>query len=122
MSENAVYTSNERGARRAVLTYGPVLTLVLLVVLSVRGNLAGPDLVAWSMAAAVLWSPLPISLPAVLLDRERDTAAVPGFGLARAVALMPWLMFSPASAVRRSAVASVVSWLALLGGLLLLNR
>jgi hypothetical protein len=115
-------TTSNGALRPAILTFGPLLTLVVLAALVSNGDLVGRDLTVWSAGAAVLWSPLPISVPAVLLDHERDTALTDVPWLRRAVLLMPWLMFSSRSAARSLATRSMVSFGALVIGLLVISH
>ena len=86
------------------------MTLLLLVTLSSRGVIADEGWAVWLVVASVAWSPLPLSIPAVLLDHERDTALVGRGFVVRSVALVPWLMFSSRSSVRGLMTTSVVMW------------
>jgi hypothetical protein len=94
-----------RAVRLAVLAVGPLLTLGLL------SRVGAPETGAVSLAAVLLWSPLFCSLPALLLQHERDIA----LGNIRAswwrgLKLLPYLAASPDSTVRPEIVVSVVSW------------
>ena len=94
-----------------VLAGGPVLTVHLLLAAAARGSLALP---VWMYLATALlfWSPLPFSIPAVLLDNYRD-AYLPGARgparLVRAVLLPGWLL-SRASGVRVEFAASLAGF------------
>lgn len=71
----------------ALLALAPVATVWVLAEAYNLG-LPGTDIVPlsyWLWAAVLAWSPLPLSLPAVLLERDRD-AALPGYrGFGRVV-------------------------------------
>jgi hypothetical protein len=102
-----------------VLALGPVATVVaLLVAHSSQAGQAGTLLGAAPMStyltvALLAWSPLPFSVPAVLMDSARD-AALPGFSgsgrLVRGLALVPYMVFrGPA---RTEMAASLLGFLA----------
>lgn len=97
------------------LAAGPFLTLAVLYAAADRAVF--PDtFLTWGMAAAALaWSPLPGSLPAVLLDEDRAAALPNAPRLVRAVALVPWMLLrSPARVEMAVSLAgfSVLAWLA----------
>lgn len=76
------------------------------------GMLLAPDTVAYAtLAVLVLWSPLPISLPAVLLGDARDGFRPGAYGVRRSLALYPYLL-GPTSPVRVEAWAHVIGFLA----------
>lgn len=97
-STTAPAATAPRGWALAVLTGGPVAT-----VLGLQALYAAPDQTVLSAAplwmylvvAVVMWSPLPFSLPAVLLERARDEA-LPGYEgparLLRAALLVPYML------------------------------
>jgi len=76
------------------------------------GMLFATDTVAYAtLAVLLLWSPLPISLPAVLLGDARDGFRPGAYGVRRALALYPYLL-GPTSPVRIESWAHVVGFLA----------
>lgn len=87
--------------------FGLCLLLLLGPVLSVEaaryaaGSTYLPaDLLGYVLIAALLlWSPAPISLPAVLLSDARDGFRTGAYGIRRSIALYPYLL-SRSSGVR----------------------
>lgn len=106
----------------ALLTLGPVATVIALmagVTLPTSTPLGAAPLSTYLIVALLAWSPLPLSLPAVFLERARDEA-LPGYtGLGRLVrgALLvpymvtrsPWRVEFLASLVG-FAIAVAVAW------------
>jgi len=98
-----------RSFRLAVLALGPVVT-----VLFTRNLGTGVETASVEAAVALLWSPLFFSIPALLLQNERD-AALPlerNF-LVRGIKLIPHLL-ARTSPVRVETAVSVASWVLLL--------
>lgn len=96
-----------RVPRLALLALGPLLSLVALEGASGDIGIAG-----LSMLAILAWSPLPIGIPALLLQRERDAALAHyegvGGSAARGVLLIPHLLTRPG--VRLEMAISLVAW------------
>lgn len=100
---------------------GPLGTVVALQYLYAAGAqwLAAAPLSMWLTVAVVVWSPLPFSLPAVILERERDDA-LPGYrGLGRVVRaalLVPHMLTRSPARVEFAvslvgfAVAAIAAW------------
>lgn len=67
-----------------------------------------------ALVTALAWSPLFFSVPALLLQRERDRFAPAATGplasLWRAVRLIPHLALSPRSTVRLESSVSILVW------------
>jgi len=98
-----------RVLRLAVLLLGPVVTLAF----STRiGASVESDSIA--TAVALLWSPLFFSIPALMLQNDRD-AALPfeRNSLVRGIKLVPYLL-SKQSQVRVETIVSTAMWLWLL--------
>lgn len=99
-------------ARLAALAAGPFLTLGLLQAVT-RSTHPGewPVIV---LVTALAWSPLFFSIPALLLQNERDAFAPEATGpvssLVRAVRLIPHLALSVASPVRLEMAVSILAW------------
>ena len=98
-----------------LLLVGTVLTVTLLADAIGNGTLSVLTPTHYLGAALLFWSPLPFSIPAVLLEGHRDAALPQMRGLVgwpvRAVALLPYLLFSPRSQVRVEVAASLVGFL-----------
>lgn len=96
-----------RAPRLVVLALGPLLTLALLGGASGDIGIAG-----LSMLAMLAWSPLPIGIPALLLQRERDAALAHYDGVAgsivRGALLVPHLLAQ--SGVRLEMAISLITW------------
>lgn len=104
-----------------LLVLGPALTMFALTASLTAHlpamNAATPATYAW--VALIAWSPLPFSIPAVVLEKARD-AALPGFsGLGRAtraVLLVPYMLTRSPARVEFAgsliglALAFVVAW------------
>ena len=96
--------------RMLVLAVGPVATVLVLLGAAQRAEF--PDIFAHVAAwvALVMWSPLPASLPAILLDADRDAALPQMARPVRAFALIPYMLWrSPA---RVEVGLSLVGWAA----------
>lgn len=105
----------------AVLFAGPVLTVAGVITGVASGELMWQSAEPWMylLVALAVWSPLPFSVPAVLLDDARD-AALPGYRglgrLVRAVRLVPHMVWrSPArveftASLAGFALAVAVAW------------
>jgi hypothetical protein len=75
-----------------ILISGPLLSIAGCYILVMRGMLH-PSLLSWAMASVVLaWSPLPVSVAAMVMDEERSSALVELRGVKRAVLLYPELL------------------------------
>jgi hypothetical protein len=98
-----------RVLRLAVILLGPVVTLAF------AGRIGtGVETASIETAVMLLWSPLFFSIPALMLQNERD-AALPlerNF-LVRGIKLLPYLL-SKQSPVRAESIVSTVMWLWLL--------
>lgn len=74
---------------------GPLVTVAALHAAAAHGLLTVAPLRTYLLVALLFWSPLPFSIPAVLLDSFRD-AALPGWRgparLVRGVLLLPVLL------------------------------
>lgn len=96
-----------RVLRVAVILLGPVVTLIF-------AGRTGVETASVETAVMLLWSPLFFSIPALMLQNERD-AALPlerNF-LVRGIKLIPYLL-SKNSPVRTESIISTVMWLWLL--------
>jgi hypothetical protein len=99
---------------RVLLALGPVVMMTALWAWTATSRQA-PGL-AIPMAAAILvaWSPLFLSIPALLLQDARDAALDSWRGplgsLARGVVLIPYLLLSPQSTIRRETAISLVGF------------
>lgn len=96
-----------RVLRLVVLLLGPVVTLAF-------AGRTGVETASIETAVMLLWSPLFFSIPALMLQNERD-AALPlerNF-LVRGIKLLPYLL-SKNSPVRAESIVSTVMWLWLL--------
>ena len=75
-----------------LLIAGPLLSIAGCYILVMRGMLH-PTLLSWAMASVVLaWSPLPVSVAAIVMDNERSNTLVELRGVRRAVMLYPALL------------------------------
>ena len=107
-----VMTPAAASRRMTALAFGPVLTVLALLLAASEATFVDTYLTYGLWAAVVLWSPLPMSVPAVLLDHDRDMALPHLSRTVRVVALVPWMLTrSPARTEMR---VSVVLWAALL--------
>lgn len=98
-----------RVLRLAVLLLGPIVTLAF----SARIG-TGIETASIETAVMLLWSPLFFSIPALMLQHQRD-AALPGIRnpLVRGIKLLPYLL-SKQSPVRAESIVSTGMWLWLL--------
>lgn len=97
-----------KAIRLAILAVGPVLTMIVLTRLP-----AGTDASTVSTLMVLLWSPLFFSVPALLLQRERDQA-LPDTSISVRWAKLLWYMAaSPQSTVRTETTVSLIAWAAL---------
>lgn len=95
-----------RVARLGVLLLGPVVAMALAARIG-----SGVETASIETALMLLWSPLFFSIPALLLQHDRD-AALPlerNF-LVRGVKLLPYLL-SKQSPIRAESIVSTVMWL-----------
>lgn len=102
-----------RPAALLVLLIGPLLSVMALQAwFAVPGtSLHAAPLSMYLLVAVLVWSPLPFSLPAVLLERARDEA-LPGYRglgrLRRAALLVPHMLTR--SSARVEFAASLVGF------------
>lgn len=68
-------TKQVPAATVALLAVGPILSVLTVLALPATNGGGTWPVWAWLAAVLVVWSPLPISLPAVMLDTYRDSAA-----------------------------------------------
>lgn len=99
-----------------VVALGPLAT-VLAIMSAVGGDHVSAAQLPMVLAVAlVFWSPLPMSIPALVLQDARDAALPhltgPLATLGRGVALIPWLVLSPRSGARFATAASVAGFVA----------
>lgn len=111
--EHSIVVAPGRGllriARLGALLAGPVVTLELL-----HRYVGGIETASLETLAVLLWSPLFFSVPALLLQNERD-AALPSErnSLVRGVKLLPYLL-GRNSPIRLETIVSTGMWLGLL--------
>lgn len=101
-----------RVARLLLLAFGPFLTLAAAAALLVDSSWDVPGM---EFAVTLLWSPLFLSIPALLLQHQRDLALPrvrPWFW--RGVRLIPHLATSKDSTIRPEMLMSLLSWMVLL--------
>jgi hypothetical protein len=97
-----------------IVGLGPVLSV--LFVASQAGSHWLPGIALGPVLAALVlvWSPLPISIPALIMQDARDAALAQYRGAigntVRAAKLIGHLMTSPTSPIRTEMVASVIGW------------
>lgn len=114
MSEMRTTTAvGSRWPTALLLAFGPVASMVTLVSLysPTHEVLGSAPLWMWVVLVLVAWSPLPFSIPAVVLEKDRDEAMPDMRGLGRvlrAVLLIPYMVtVSPARGVF---IASLLGW------------
>jgi hypothetical protein len=94
-SESPSAVSGRHRLRSTALAVGPAVSVALLFWAHSRGSLTVAPLSHYLVVALLFWSPLPFSLPAVLLDDYRDEA-LPGYHgaarLLRGLLLLPHLL------------------------------
>ena len=101
--------NTHRVVRLAVLFLGPVVSLVLASRIG-----SGVEKPSIETAVMLLWSPLFFSVPALLMQKERDAAfPLEGNFLLRGMRLVPYLV-SRWSPVRVESIISITMWLWLL--------
>lgn len=123
MNENATTAAAARRSTNWILTVflfaGPLITVNLLLRGIGNGTLTAVTPLMYLGAALLFWSPLPFSVPAVLLDNYRDAALTQLRGVlgwpVRAVALIPHLMLAPSSPIRVEMTAAVAGWVLAIG-------
>lgn len=126
MSENVITAPAATAAGyigpigRAVLAVGPAATVAGLLHFQSHPYLAVMPITTLLVVALAFWSPMPLSIPALMLGDARDWA-LPGyrglFGrMARGVVLLPYLLTAPNSPVRTEVALSLAGFAA---GLLL---
>lgn len=101
-----------RVLRMIALCVGPFATLILagMIPSTTLDDVAGRE-----FAVTLLWSPLFFSVPALLLQHQRDLALAsvrPWFW--RGIKLMPHLLFSKDSTIRPETAVSLLGWFGLL--------
>lgn len=110
---NILTAGTVRPGRTLLLLTGPLLSWAGLNWL-MAGSPAG-ELELVSLVLVLVWSPLYFSLPAVLMQHERDqllpSAGGPAASFARGVKLIPALLTGE---IRHEFLASIVGWVALM--------
>lgn len=103
-----------KAARSLFLGMGPILNVMWLTGQAGSHWLPASALAPVLWAVIVAWSPLPIAIPALVLQDARDNALVEYRGivgsLVRGLKLMGHLSFSPRSAVRMETIASLIGF------------
>lgn len=89
--------------RAAVLACGPLLTVSLLHQGLANSALHSATTTAYLVVALLFWSPLPFSLPAVLLDEHRDAVAAGRALPVRAALMLPTLLTRPGARLATAA-------------------
>jgi hypothetical protein len=104
------------GARLGVviLGLGPVLSVLAITIFSGSSWLPVASVTPVTWAALLLWSPLPIAIPALLSQDARDKAMPEYRGLVGTVVrwfrLLPYLLRDPRSSVRVETLASLIGF------------
>lgn len=116
MKNNTLATSSFYTLRLSLLFAGPLLSWVIAQRF-IAGSLAAGEINIIALTLAILWSPLYFSIPALLMQRERDLL-LPSTGgiissLFRGIKLVP-AMLNLESGIRTETVASLVGWGSLL--------
>lgn len=105
-----------RGVRLSILAVGPFASLTLLSN-TIAGSYQGEVLVV-AAVNALAWSPLFFSVPALLMQSERDAFAPEARRLLpvlrRSASLIPHLLLSARSPVRLEMAVSIAAWVLLL--------
>lgn len=74
------------------LITGPILCILGCYAAAMQGALH-PTLLSWALASVCLaWSPLPVSVAAVILDEERNAVLPDTNGVQRAMRLIPEML------------------------------
>ena len=102
-----------RPVAQVVLAAGPLSTVLFLAHQAAGSQWLHPSLLPVALIAALIcWSPLPVSVPAIILGDARDQALPqlrgPIGSLIRAFQLIPYLLISPKSGVRTEMLCSVI--------------
>lgn len=97
-----------------LLLLGPVLSVLAIAVSAGRAYFPGDLQIYALLAGLLLWSPLPVSVSAVLLGDARDNFRTGQYGLRRSAALYPYLL-SRTSGVRGATVAHLVGFMTAIG-------
>ena len=96
----------------ATLAVGPVITVIAITSGAVAETMTPMALIV----ALVFWSPLPFSIPALILQDARDAALDEASGVLgwarRTVMLIPWLATATASGARLAAILSIAGFAA----------
>jgi len=116
MKNNTLATSSYFTLRLSVLLAGPLLSWVIAQRF-LAGSLAAGEINFIALTLALLWSPLFFSIPALLMQRERDLL-LPSTGgilssLFRGFKLVPAMLHLD-SGIRTETIASLVGWGSLL--------
>jgi len=116
------YPSHPRVATRprgalatAVIVLGPLAAVAGALLATATGLAVAMPAWMYLWAAVLLFCPLPLSLPAVLMDAERDATLAHWTGparIARALLLLPVMLFAPSSTVRALTACWLASWAA----------
>jgi hypothetical protein len=117
MEKNAnALTTPLYSIRLAILFVAPLLSWQI-VLITLSDNLAQGELNFAALVLFLIWSPLFFSIPALMMQRERDLLLPSGGGplssFLRGVRLLP-TMFRRDSGIRTETIASLVGWSALL--------
>ena len=98
----------------ALVLFGPAVTVAFLLRWVGSSWLSAPELPVVLVVALAFWSPLFLSVPALLLQDARDAALDhwrgPVLSLARGVVLVPYLLFAPSSPARLEVAASLAGF------------
>ena len=105
-----------RGLLTSVLALGPLASVMILSHYAGASWLPLEALHPVLLGVLFMWSPMPVSIPALCLQRARDTALPEYRGFAgsmlRGMRLVGYLMVSKSSPVRAEMTASVLGFLA----------
>ena len=105
------------GARlgTVILGLGPVLSVLAVILFAGSSWLPLSAVTPVTWAAIILWSPLPIAIPALLTQDARDKAMPEYRGLVgtvvRGFRLLPYLLCDPRSSVRAETAASLLGFI-----------
>jgi hypothetical protein len=92
--------------RLVIFIFGPLFTLQFL---SQAGNT--PQTQGMALMAMLLWSPLFFSIPALLMQNQRDKALYhEKSNIWRGVKLIPYLLLAKTSTVKLETLVSLVAW------------